>query len=177
MSMVRARWVSPEVLYCEDEIPRFDAADVEALRGHTAQSPRGRARICSHRGPSEALHEMFIAMDAGGYVRPHRHLGRAESFHVVSGAATIILFEDDGTACARFPLGDLASGRPFYFRLDRPVFHSLVVEAAPFVFHETTTGPFDPATSQGAPWAPEDREVVAGRQFLAAALQQLEEMA
>jgi cupin fold WbuC family metalloprotein len=177
MSMDRLRWESPEVLYCEDEVPRLDADDVEALRGHATRGRRGRARICAHRNRGDALHEMFIAMDAGGYVRPHRHLGRAESFHVVSGAATIILFEDDGTARARLRLGDLASGRTFYFRLDRPVFHSLVVEAAPFVFHETTTGPFNPATSQGAPWAPEDHEVAAGRQFLAAALQQLEEKA
>jgi cupin fold WbuC family metalloprotein len=175
MSMVRTRWESPEVLYCEDEVPRLDAGDVEALRGHAARSPRGRARICSHRGPGDSLHEMFIAMDAGGYVRPHRHLERAESFHVLSGTATILLFDDAGTPRARLPLGDLASGRSFYFRLDRPVFHSLIVEEAPFVFHEITTGPFDPATSQGAPWAPEGCEVVAGREFLAAALRKLEE--
>jgi cupin fold WbuC family metalloprotein len=118
---------------------------------------------------------MLIAMQAGSYVRPHRHLGRSESYHVISGAATVLLFADDGTPLERLPLGDLASGRSFFFRLDRPVFHSLVVETGPFVFHETTTGPFDPTTSQGAPWAPEERAADAGRALLAAALRRLEE--
>lgn len=172
MSPSLLRQVSPEVLYCSEALPRLDAADVSALCRQAAHGPRGRARICTHGDPSALLHEMFISMDGGGYVRPHRHLGRAESFHVLSGRATIVLFDEQGAPLERFDVGDLASGRSFYYRLDTPTFHSLVVDVGPFVFHEVTTGPFDPASSQQAPWAPEDAE--AGRRFLQAALARLE---
>jgi cupin fold WbuC family metalloprotein len=173
MTMRRVRQASPGVLYCEDAVPTLDANDLAGLPGLAAQSPRGRARICTHRAPGDALHEMFIAVPPGGYVRPHRHLTRAESFHVLSGRATILLFEEDGRPRAAFEVGDLASGRPFYYRLDAPVFHALLVEEGPFLFHETTTGPFDPATTQAAPWAPEESDPGAGCDFLQAALRRI----
>jgi cupin fold WbuC family metalloprotein len=175
MTMKRTRWESPEVAYCEDEVPCLDAADVAALGIKAGDSTRRRARICAHRSRDDGLHEMIIALDRGGYVRPHRHLGRTESFHVISGAATLLLFEEDGTPRARLPVGDVASGRGFFVRLDQPVFHALVVESEQLVFHEVTTGPFDPASSEPAPWAPGEGDAGAGRRFLESALQRLGE--
>lgn len=173
--MKKVRRESAEVLYCEDELVLVDAGDLAELERLARSAPRGRARICAHRSPSDPLHEMVIAVDRKSYIRPHRHLARTESFHVIAGAATVLLFGDDGSPRARLPLGDPGSGRAFYFRLDRPLFHALLVESAAFLFHEIALGPFDPAGSQPAPWSPEDRDPEAGRAFLADALRRLEE--
>ena len=48
------------------------------------------------------------------------------------------------------------------------MFHALIVETDHLVFHETTTGPFDPRTTEQAPWAPPADDAVAGLAFLRA---------
>ena len=161
------------MLYSEEEIVLLDGADIEALRPSASQSQRRRARVCAHRGASDPLHEMVIVLCRDSYVRPHRHLARPESFHVIAGAATVLLFDDRGAPTASIELGDYHSGRTFYFRIDRPTFHSVVVESDALVFHETTAGPFDPHGTEAASWAPAEVAAAAGLAFLRKALHRM----
>ena len=39
---------------------------------------------------------MFIFHRKGTYVRHHKHLSKAESFHLVEGEADILLFDEQG---------------------------------------------------------------------------------
>lgn len=161
---------APGVAYCAAPNPRLGDADLAALRAAAVAAPRRRARICAHRAPEDGLHEMIIALDRASYVRPHRHMGRSESFHAVAGEATVLLFDADGRLTEAVPLGPPGAGRAFFLRIGELAFHAVVVESEAFVFQETTSGPFDPRTTEAAPWAPADEDPAAGLAWLRRAL-------
>jgi hypothetical protein len=64
-------------------------------------------------------------------------------------------------------MGPLASGRPFFYRIASPLFHTLLIRSSVLVFHETTGGPFRRSDTLFAPWAPEDGDPAAVTRFLA----------
>jgi cupin fold WbuC family metalloprotein len=163
---MEARRINDEVYVAAEPIVTVTRADVERLSGLAAATKRRRVRLCAHRTTQDSLHEMLIVLDAGGYVRPHRHPNKSESFHVVAGALSVLLFGEDGEPRRAIRLGDYASGRPFYYRLAEPTYHTVFVESAVAVVHETTNGPFDRADTEPAPWSPPEDDAERGRRFL-----------
>ncbi len=141
-------------------------ADLTFLKAQAARNPRLRSRLCAHPDPSAAVHEMLIVHHHDVYVRPHHHLAKSESFHLMEGRAAIVLFGDDGRIERVIPVGEPGSGRAAYFRIPAGVVHGFVIESEWLVFHETTAGPFDPAGTVFAPWAPADGDPAA-RAYLA----------
>jgi cupin fold WbuC family metalloprotein len=97
---------------------------------------------------------MFIVLAADTYVRPHRHLGKSESFHVIRGRGRVLLFDEDGSINRVICLAEPGRGEAFYYRLAEPRFHTVLVDESPFVIHETTTGPFRAGDAEQAAWAP-----------------------
>jgi cupin fold WbuC family metalloprotein len=152
MNAVRA--LSNEVLVAAGGVVRLAAADLAPIVERATRSPRRRARLCAHPGPADPLHEMLICLARDTYVRPHRHAGKSESFHVIDGELDVVLFHDDGAIREVIRLGPYASGRAFFYRLMEPCFHTVLVNTPHALFHETTNGPFDPAETEFAPWAP-----------------------
>ena len=49
-----------------------------------------------HRDLNDLLHEMIIVIDKNSYIRPHKHLWKSESFHLIYGEADIVIFNDYG---------------------------------------------------------------------------------
>jgi cupin fold WbuC family metalloprotein len=162
---MRMRQINAEVFYADEPIVQVDAAAVGQLQAAAGASPRKRVRLCAHRDVNDAVHEMLIVLARGTYIRPHQHPGKSESFHVIRGRADVVLFTDAGDVQQVIPLGDHASGRCFYYRLSDPVYHTVIVHSDEFVVHETTRGPFDPAETLFAPWAPDESELDAVRMF------------
>jgi len=153
--------VHDEVLYtCQD--PTFvSAADIAAFKEMAKSNRRQRIRLCTHPDPKAPLHEMLIVMGRDSYVKPHRHLDKAESLHVIEGEATAIFFTDGGDIEQRVKLGPYGSGRHFYYRIDQSRFHTLLIETEWLVFAEATLGPFDTTRSVFAPWAPDETDPAA----------------
>src|SRR5580704_9266068 len=87
---------SAEVLYADERIVTIDAADIADLAGAAAVNPRRRIRVCAHRSVDDRLHEMVIVHTKDTYVRPHKHLGKAESFHVIEGEVDVVVFDEHG---------------------------------------------------------------------------------
>ncbi len=146
---------SAEVLYAKDsEIIKLKNSQVTQLISMSNQNERKRIRICTHRGPGELLHEMIIVHAKGTYVRPHKHLGRSESFHVISGRADVIVLDDFAEIVDVIPMGDYRSGEHFYYRLNSNFFHTMLIYSDSLVFQEVTMGPFDPKSTIFAPWSP-----------------------
>ncbi len=145
--------INDEVFIASDKIVRFDAGAIEFIREHAIRTPRGRARICAHKTSMDTLHEMLIAMTPASYIRPHRHLGKVESFHLIDGAVDIAILGDGGEL---EDVIELAPGRNFYYRLELPRFHTLLINSPVLVIHETTNGPFDPAQSDVAAFSPSE---------------------
>lgn len=129
-------------------------ADLERLKREAAQNPRRRKRICAHPDSGHRLHEMFIVHERGCYVRPHKHLEKCESLHVIEGTAEAVFFNEDGSVREVLSLGEHRSGALFFYRLAEPVYHTLLITSPVFVFHETTSGPFRREDTIFAPWAP-----------------------
>ncbi|MBI2437467.1 MAG: WbuC family cupin fold metalloprotein [Lentisphaerae bacterium] len=156
-----------EVLMAAGAVITVNRADVAELRARTLKNARGRMRLCAHPSLESKVHEMLIVHTAETYVRPHRHLGKSESFHIIEGTAEIILFSDLGDIQQIIPVGDYASGRIFYYRLSEPLFHSLVITSGVLIFHEVTSGPFVRPETEPAPWAPDESDTPAVAAFMA----------
>jgi cupin fold WbuC family metalloprotein len=101
----------------------------------------------------------------GVYVRPHKHVGKTESMHVVQGLAEVVFFDEGGTVREVVPVGDPQSGRAFYYRLASPWYHTLSVSTDFFVFHEVTNGPFRREDTLFAPWSPDEADANGIAQF------------
>lgn len=150
--------VNDEVFIASEETVCLDTRAVAFVRECAARNLRGRARICAHKKATDTLHEMLIAITSASYVRPHRHLSKSESFHLVEGAADVVIFGEDGGIQRVVELGP---DRNFFYRLDTPRYHTLVVNSPVVVIHEVTNGPFDPSRSDVAAFAPSEGDPAA----------------
>ena len=162
--------ISDEIFFGDTPVVAVDRSQVDYLKAQANANSSGKSRLCAHSGAEEKLHDMIIVHARGAYVRPHRHLDRGESLHVIEGTADVFLFEDDGTIRSVVPVGDAPSGQAFFFRVSLPVYHCLRVTSDALVFHEATTGPFEKQATVYAPWSPVGPvgdEVTAGLSWLA----------
>jgi cupin fold WbuC family metalloprotein len=163
---MRTRIESSEVLYAADPVVTIDAAGVAQLKRDGEQNARRRIRLCAHRSIDDPVHEMLIVHTNETYVRPHKHLSKSESFHVVEGEVDVVIFDDLGRVADVIEMAPFHSGRPFFYRIADPLFHTLLIRSPVLVFHETTTGPFRREDTVMAPWAPADSDKEAVRLFL-----------
>jgi cupin fold WbuC family metalloprotein len=150
-----------DVMFGTGGVVRVDANGLDLVRGQAMRSARKRARLCAHPGTGHSLHEMLICLAQETYIRPHRHAGKSESFHMIEGELDVVLFHDDGTVREVIPMGTHASGKVFYYRLDECCFHTVLVATEHAIFHETTSGPFDPADTEFAIWSPPEGDPAA----------------
>jgi len=149
---------SPEVFQTEGPISTVGRRELDTLKAAVKASAKGRARINAHPEATDALHEMIIAIDPTSYIRPHKHPGKSEAFHIVEGEVDIVVFKDDGEIDGVIELGAPDSARPFYYRMSKPLFHTLVIRSEILVVHEITNGPFHPEATIFADFAPDDYE-------------------
>lgn len=150
---------SSAVIFSDDPLVRVDRAVVESLKRAADQSPLGRHRLCAHRHMGEPVHEMIIAVRRGTYIRPHKHLGKVESAHVIEGLVDYVVFEEHGEIKEVFRMGSHDSGLSFFCRIPPSCYHAPMIVSDHLVFHETIRGPFEPSDTVHASWAPaEDDE-------------------
>ena len=145
--------INEEVYLATDPIVRFDRRAIEFIKERALRNRRGRARICAHKSSDNPLHEMLIALRADSYVRPHRHLNKVESFHWIEGRADIVILGEQGEVADVIKMG---SDHHFYYRLDAPHYHTLIIHSPLLVIHEITQGPFKPNDSDPALFAPNE---------------------
>ncbi len=139
--------------------------DIRFLKERAAKNERRRVRLCAHPGDSDRLHEMLIVHMKDAYVPPHKHVNKSESFHMVEGRLTVFIFDDDGRVTETISMGEVGSGRVFFYRLSSSLYHSVLPESDFVVFHETTNGPFDRRDMIVAPWAPAEGDGEAEAHF------------
>ena len=152
------RATSDEVFLATGGIVQVRAEDVALVKQKGTTNARKRARLCAHPGPEDRLHEMLIVLDRGTYIRPHRHGGKAESFHIIEGELDVVIFHDDGSVREVVRMGPYSSGKAFYYRIMEPCYHSVLIHTPYALFHETTNGPFNLTDTEFAPWSPAEGE-------------------
>ena len=154
--MIKIKTLSPEVHYADAPVVNLGLPDIERLKTLMPASARRRTRLCAHDNQENRLHEMFVVYTPSTFVKPNKHMGKAESLHILEGAADFLFFDEVGNVTEVVPLGDYASNRQFYCRIPPGVYHSIVIHTDPIVIHETTPGPFDRTDTIFAPWAPDE---------------------
>ncbi|MFL9880074.1 WbuC family cupin fold metalloprotein [Herbaspirillum rhizosphaerae] len=160
------RFQNAEVIYSDLEIVTASREDIGHLEDLSSKNPRKRIRLCAHNTPENALHEMLIIHERTAYVRPHKHPGKSESMHVISGRVDLVIFDDAGEVAQVIEMGDYASGLTFYERIEKPVFHTLIIRSDVLVFHETTNGPFQLGTTEFPDWAPDGSDAAAAERYI-----------
>lgn len=162
MNELPLKQLSDEVFLATDDIVKLDHSAVEFIKEKAASNPRGRARICAHKDSKDNLHEMIIAIRSDSYIRPHRHHNKIESFHLIEGQADIVILDNDGSILEVVKLG---KENCFYYRLDTPHYHTLVIYSPILVIHEVTNGPFDVSASDFALFSPADNDKKAADEY------------
>lgn len=168
LNSTRLTDVSPEVVYSDGGFLAVDAATIALLKNRAMAAPRRRCRLCFHADQNEKQQEMLIVMHRSSYVRPHRHLGKAETLTIVEGKCDTILFDRDGGVIDVIAMSTASEGGSFFYRMPEGIFHTLLFRSEWVVFLETTIGPFDRAVTEVPEWAPEETDAVAGRAYLSA---------
>jgi len=166
---------SDEVFVALDPIVKWGDEEIAFVKRTALASPRKRARICAHKSNDDALHEMIIAIAASSYIHPHRHIDKAESFHIIEGEVDVAVFDEAGAVVDVIELGGPGTGRRFYYRLSHSAFHTLLIRTDYLVVHEVTNGPFTPERTLFAPFAPSEKQEQAAREYMKRVAQQVEE--
>lgn len=171
---MRMKRANDEVFYADEPIVRVGCREIEFLKERADLNERKRARLCAHTGTDDKLHEMVIVLKKEAYIRPHKHLNKTESFHIIEGLVDVVIFDEDGRIVDVVEMGDYSTARNLYYRLSDPYYHTVLIRSDFLVFHETTDGPFDRSKSIFAAWAPEETDYMAGREYNMRLMQEAE---
>jgi cupin fold WbuC family metalloprotein len=166
LSKLGLRSINAEVFVADQTIVKLDRSHVEFLRREAESNQRKRARICAHRSNDDTLHEMLIVIKAASYIHPHKHIQKAESFHIVEGRVDVVIFDDAGAITEVVELGEPRSGLSFFYRLSDSFFHTLVIRSPELIIHEVTNGPFVRTDTVLASFAPLESDTAATVRYM-----------
>ncbi len=155
-----------EVVHAESNCVQLNKDYVSFLKDCSLKNARGRMRLCAHQSVEDLLHEMIIVHERQAYVRPHRHLGKSESVHIIEGEVDVVLFDEKGDLIRVVEMGEFASDKTFYYRSSGHEFHTLIIRSDVLVFHEVTNGPFCREDTEFAQWSPTEEDPEGQRLFL-----------
>lgn len=150
--------MSIAVFHNEDDICLVDKKRLDELKAFALTAKMKRARLCMHKSDDALLHEMLIVFHKDAIIKPHRHSIKTESYHIIYGELDVILFDANGAPTNIIQLGDLNSGKPFMYRIECPIWHTVLIRTEFAAIHEVTNGPFKVEESEFAPWAPKDMQ-------------------
>ena len=156
--MILTRYENDEVLYPDEDCVTLSISDIDELKHMAIMNPRQRIRLCAHQHPKHKLHEMFIVHTKDCYVRPHKHLSKIESISILEGEADVILFNDNGKIEKIIEMSAPILGKKFFHRMEKPIYHTLLIHSDFLVFHEITEGPFITNSDIFPEWAPKEDE-------------------
>ncbi len=162
--MINLKKISNEVFYFKKNISFINRKHINFLKKKVSLSNKKRVRICLHKENSK-LHEMIIVLSKDTYIRPHKHINKPESLHVIEGNADVIFFNDLGKVLKKVELKK-NNNFDFFYRVSEATFHTLKVKSKFFVFHESTIGPFKKNKTIYATWSPQENDLSGIKQFM-----------
>ena len=98
-------------------------------------------RVNLHSSPDCTYHDMIIFQWKGTYVRPHKHLDKVETCHMIEGEQEYILQNELGEVTSNEKLS--ADGNVIY-RINNNTYHTSYIFSDYVIFHESKRGPFIP---------------------------------
>jgi len=121
-------------------------------------------RLCLHEGPDALLHDMIVVQYAGQYFRPHKHLEKGESYHMIKGEMGVAIFDDEGKVVdiCRMDTSDIT-----VYGVGTGMYHTNFPLTEAVVYHESRPGPFTSGDSVFAPWGPDGDDEAEASRFVA----------
>jgi len=135
---------------------QFTATDLDGLSAKAAGEGRRRAHLNVHPTLEDPVQRLFIALEPGTYIRPHRHPepNKWELFVLIRGAVDALLLDDDGGLLERIPMGEDGARA---IEVPPNAWHSYVCLEPGTLVLEVKEGPYVPTTAENfAPWSPQD---------------------
>jgi len=163
--LINTRRENDEVLYPSESFVTLDRDDLSQMKQMAKLNTRHRIRICTHQTIDDDVHEMIIYHPKDTYVPPHMHIGKDESFHLISGEIILILFNENGKISKVLKMGEYNTGNTFYYKIPAGTYHTQIFKQNTF-FHEVTRGPFDKNDSIIATWAPDENDSLLVEEYL-----------
>ena len=137
----------------------LDNDALEFLKEKASIHESKKARICLHKKDSDKVNEMIICTYEGAYVRPHMHIKKSESYHVVEGTFSLIFFDNSGEITKVINII-----KDNIMKVPCAVWHTMIVTSKYCIIHEVTNGPFNVGNTIFADWSPseyEDKVIIA----------------
>lgn len=147
--------------FCKRVPVRVDSALIEELKAASVRLGGNNVRLCLHDGPDSAFHEMINLEHKGRYYRPHKHMAKGESYHIIEGKMAAFVFDEDGQVVDANVLDPQVN---FLYRIGGNMYHAVMPLSDRLIYHESKLGPFLRESDSIFPvWAPDgsDREEVA----------------
>jgi len=132
----------------------FDLELQDTLKQLAQVAGQVNVRLCLHQSPVADFHDMLILeWPQRRYYRPHRHLNKAETIHLIEGDAAALIFDDNGELQNGYRL---SNGENSLLRIGDACWHALLPLSQPVLYHEAKKGPFLGAADAEYPsWAPD----------------------
>ena len=142
---------------------RIDQDAIAQLKQLAASRGNQNVRLCLHDSPQAPFHDMIILEHPGKYYRPHKHLTKGESYHIIEGAMGVWVFDERGQvadACLLTPEGTVV------YRVGVNMYHAVLPLTERVIYHEAKPGPFLGETDSLYPeWAPDGRDAQAVAEY------------
>jgi len=132
--------------YVKDQ--RLSDKLISSLIKQGRRSPTGRARLCLHSHPSDAVHIMLIYHDERTVVPIHRHMPFGEFVLVKDGSLNLVFFDEDLNINSNMHIGS-STGLEISCLTPPGVWHTLQFKQ-PTIFFEITQGPLNEKTTEFA---------------------------
>lgn len=152
--------------FTDQDIVEVNRDRIDMLKEAAENDPLKRARLCLHKSHKDHVQEMVIALCGSSYVRPHRHTGKSEAFHIIEGELAVILFDNAGSITQIIRMGQVHSHNTFMYRLNNNIWHTVVPLTETVIFHESASGPFVEGGGEFAEWSPDYKDTERIKKFL-----------
>ncbi len=123
--------------FCKRHPVCVDAELISELKKVSVARGDRNVRLCLHDSPEADHHDMIILEHQGKYYRPHKHLKKGETFHIMEGRMGIFTFDDAGSV-----IEARALEADEIFRVGVNMNHAVMPLSDVVIYHENKPGPF-----------------------------------
>ena len=104
-----------------------------------AFTKKSNLRINLHSKSSDDFHNMIIFHWAESYIRPHKHLYKGETCHIIEGEQQIIILDENGKNIDNC---NMSIENNIIYRINKNTYHSSYILSDYVIFHESKPGPY-----------------------------------
>ena len=103
----------------------------------TFKKDKKDVRICLHTSKKDIHHDMVILQQRKNFYKPHKHLKKGETYHIIKGSMACILFNEKGKIMKFCKLT-----KNNIFRTPINKYHTMIPLTKFVIYHESKPGPF-----------------------------------